>query len=114
MITRRGLGALAAALLVAPRRAVADTDSDSHEQAMVEAAKTPADHAALATHFREEASKARSRSQHHELMAKAYSGKQGFTAARPHCLRLAKTYEEAAVEYERLAELHDAEAKKAQ
>ncbi|HEU4427848.1 MAG TPA: hypothetical protein VFT98_03770 [Myxococcota bacterium] len=80
---------------------------------MVEGAKTPADHAALAAHYGERATKARADQAHHRLMAQAYSGKQGTAAGRLHCRRLANEYGQIAEEYEALAKRHDEAGKSA-
>jgi hypothetical protein len=103
MLTRRQATVLFAALALVPGGARAEGDP---EMKMLEDAKTPADHAALAAHFSEEAAKAKAKQSHHRLMAQAYAGKQGFGAGRLHCRRLAKEYGAMADEYEALAKLH--------
>jgi hypothetical protein len=109
MLTRRQATVFFAAFALAPNGVRAEDDP---EMRMLEDAKTRADHAALAAHFREEATKARAKQAHHRLMAQAYAGKQGFGSGRLHCRRLAKEYGAMADEYDALAKLHaEAESK---
>ena len=103
MLTRRQLAATAAALAFLPALARAEDDPEMH---MVESAKSPADHAALADHYRAEGRKARARQEHHRLMAQVYRGKQ-LTGNGVHCRRLAKKFGEIADEFEGLASSHE-------
>ncbi len=107
MLTRRQLAATAAALAFLPvlPAALARAEDDP-EMRMVESAKSPADHAALADHYRAEARKARARQEHHRLMAQVYRGKQ-LTGNGVHCRRLAKKFGEIADEFEGLASSHE-------
>jgi hypothetical protein len=115
MLTRRQLLVISAAVpLIASRASAHDEEHDDSEAKMIENAKTPADHAALAAHYRQRANKARADQTHHQLMSQAYSGKQGTAAGRVHCRRLAKKNGEMAEEYDALAKLHDEAAKSAQ
>jgi len=113
MLTRRQMLVLSATVPLLAGRASAHEDHGEAETAMVENAKTPAHHAALAAHYRERATKARADQAHHRLMAQAYGGKQGVAAGRLHCRRLAKEYGQMADEYDALAKLHDEAAKSA-
>ena len=60
---------LAGALFLQPGLAAAD-DSHSLEQLVIEMAKTPADHSALAKHYQAKAADARAEAAEHEAMAK--------------------------------------------
>jgi len=114
MLTRRQLLVASAGVPLLASRASAHDDHAEAETTMVENAKTPAEHAALAAHYRERASKARADEAHHRLMAQAYGGKQGVAAGRAHCRRLSRQFGEMAGELEALAKLHDEAAKSAQ
>ena len=86
--------------------------STSVEEMLVEFASTPAEHRALAAHFRTEAAAARREAARHRSMAKHYAGGKLMQrdAARAHCDRLAKRAEQSAAEYDGLAAAHEAEA----
>ena len=111
------------ALVFAPGLAMAD-ETHSLEQVLVESAKTPAEHQALAAHYRTKAADARADAREHEVMARTYtpSGQQkmswGTVQERQkmaeHCKKLQQQDEAMAQEYDALAKLHDEEAKKAQ
>ena len=78
-------------------------------------AHTPADHAALAAHYRGKAAEARAEASNHEKMAQAY-GLQKTGAKDPmkqHCMKIAANSKSTAAEYDSLAQLHEAESKKA-
>jgi hypothetical protein len=100
------LGALA---LAGP--ALAEEEAASVEQVVVERAQTPADHLALAAHYRAKAEEAREAARRHQAMGSAYlRGKSG----RPyqnHCRKLSEQQEASAREYDALAALHEAEAR---
>jgi len=99
---------LAVGLALAPATLVAD-EPKALEELVVEMADTPADHAAVAEHFRAKAKEARALAQRHKSMARAYGGGKLSTRIqlRGHCDRLSEEYEAAAAEYEALAKLHD-------
>jgi hypothetical protein len=106
---------LAFALLVPGT--IAFADDLTLEQVLIESANTPAQHQALADHFRSRAAGARHQAQRHRSMAKSYTG--GRAAPSPvagyqssHCNKLATTFDEQAKEYDALAELHAKEAAK--
>jgi hypothetical protein len=68
----------------------------------IAAAKTPADHEAIAASYDQEAARLEEKAKEHEAMAKSYrsasTGKKGSYAAAmsAHCLNLSKKYREAA------------------
>jgi predicted component of type VI protein secretion system len=88
---------------------------------MIETAKTPADHKAIADHYKAEAALAEAKAAEHEEMAAAYK-KSGFgTVAKTpnapgtidHCKKLAKSYKAMAEDLTGLAKEHEAMAAKA-
>ena len=101
--------AMAAALalfLVVPTSATADVT-----EAQVAAAKSPADHEAIAKAYETEAAAAEARVLAHEGMARTYRAGGGAPKASSrsmagHCDRLMKSYSAAAVEYRALAAEH--------
>lgn len=81
--------------------------------AQIEAAKTPADHEAIAAAFDQEAARLEDMAKEHEKMAHLYrtnSSKTGLESAsmHAHCAKLAKQYSEAAKENRGLAKEHRA------
>ncbi|MCM2312428.1 MAG: hypothetical protein NDI84_13595 [Steroidobacteraceae bacterium] len=110
MNTRTHLfAALAAALplfLAVPGTAAADVT-----EAQIAAAKTPADHEAIAQSYDAEATAADAKAKAHEGMSRTYktgggAPKAGSTTMTRHCDRLMKAYTTAAVEYRALAAEH--------
>ena len=97
-----------AALSIAPAAVLAD-EPQSLEELVVGMADTPADHAAVARHFRAEAEDSRAAARRHESMARVYGGGKLNTRIqmRGHCDKLAEQYTAIAAEYEELAKLHD-------
>lgn len=84
--------------------------------AQIEAAKTPADHEAIAVAFDNEAVRLEGKAKEHEQMAKTYrsaASKKGpdTAAMNAHCAKLAKQYSDAAQENRALAAEHRAMAK---
>ena len=113
MVTRTATALLLGAVLLSPGLA-AGQEAHSLEQIVVEMAKTPADHAALAAHYRAQAEEARADMRRHESMGRAYMrGSKQRTGASSHCKRLAERYGAMAGEYDELAKLHEEEASKA-
>jgi hypothetical protein len=112
MTTRIATAALLGVLLLQSALALADP-SHSLEQLVVEMAKTPADHAALAKHYQAKAADARAEAAEHEAMAKSYGG--GKLAERvkmqDHCKKLSEQYNAVATQYDDLAKLEEAAAK---
>jgi hypothetical protein len=103
------LGAsLIAALALAPVALRAE-EPKSLEELVVAMADTPAEHAAVAAHFRAKAQAARAAARRHHSMAQAYGAGKLTTRMemREHCDRLAKDNEAMAGEYDALAKLHD-------
>lgn len=102
------LAAVAAALVLftsVPLVAVADVTA-----AQIAAAKTPADHEAIAQSYDADAAAAAAASEH-EAMARAYrsAGSPKSTAPNAmekHCKRLVKIYTDAAADYRALAAEH--------
>jgi hypothetical protein len=84
-------------------------EAPSLEALVVEMADSPAEHAAVAEHFRAKAGEARAQARRHESMGRAYGGGKLGTRAQltDHCKRLAEQFDAAAGEYEELAALHD-------
>lgn len=81
--------------------------------AQISAAKTPADHEAIAKAYDAEAASLEAKAAQHEQMAKAYSSmasKKGMGSAsmHAHCATLARQYSEAAAENRELAKQHRA------
>jgi hypothetical protein len=101
---------------ISPAAASAEEESRSLEQLVVEMAKTPAEHAALASYYRGKAGDARKLAQRHLSMGRAYVGGKS-TQGRQfqnHCRKIAEQQEALAQEYEALATLHDEEAEQAE
>ena len=117
MRSKIGLAFLLGALALSPGLALADShghEGHSLEQLVVEMAHTPADHAALAAHYRAKAAEARAEAASHEKMAHSY-GLQKHGAAdtmQKHCMKIAANNTAMAVEYDSLAQLHEAESKR--
>lgn len=85
----------------------------SIEALLVEFASTPAEHKALAEYYRSKAAEARSTAANHRSMGKHYAGGKLVERQKmkSHCDALARQFEGAAEQYEKLAADHDAEAK---
>lgn len=106
------VAALAAALVVgwAATAARAETITDANVAAAVAAAKTPADHQALATFFTSKAEAAQASVEMHEKMATAFSGKARSVMAA-HCMGIAKADKQQVKDYTALAKEQAALAK---
>lgn len=98
------VAALAAALAIgwADWAVRADTITDANVEAAMAAAKTPADHAALADYFTGKAKEAQANVETHRRMSGLFSGK-GKSSWEAHCHTLMKSYEEQAKDYTALA-----------
>jgi hypothetical protein len=96
--------ALVSGGVVAPVRADSITDDNVVEA--VSAAKTPADHQALAAYFTAKAEAAGAQGERHTRMAAAFSGK-GHENMQMHCKALARTSKEQAKDYTALAKEQD-------
>lgn len=104
-----------AVLTLSPALAVAADEASSTQQIeelAIQMASTPAEHAALASYYREKAAEARAEARKHEHMRHGYSGKSGRNPMfNTHCERLVKLFESQATEYDALAAMHDDEGK---
>jgi hypothetical protein len=115
IMVRTAAGLLVGVFLLAAGLAAANEGTQSLEEHAIATATTAADHAALAEHYRSEAADARVAAARHQSMGRAYGqGKQGTRGASFHCNKLHDQYSAMATEYEELAKLHEAEAKKSQ
>ena len=102
-------------LAFSPRLAAAQTHEKYLEELAIEGADTPAEHEALAAHYRAKAAEARDQVKLHEAMAKSYG-----RMAKPvqkgmmqqHCQKLAEDAKDEATQYDSLAKAHEDEAKK--
>lgn len=107
------LGALS--LYLSPAMAAADEDH-AIEHLVIETANTPAQHTALAKHYRAKAEDARAEARSHEEMAKVYGlGPHKGTEVgqmQRHCKKLSELSNATAAEYDALAKEHEAAAKK--
>ena len=120
MTIRIAAVSLLAALALAS--SVAADDAKSVEEIAIEKASTPADHEALADDFHARAEGARAEAKKHDSMARTYMppGQSkmswGTVQARQkmseHCKQISKQSNAIADDYEELAKLHEAEAKK--
>ncbi len=110
-----GLAILIGSLLIAPGFVAASEHEHSLEQLVVETADSPADHTALAKHYRWKAAEAREEAARHEGMARSYgSQKRGaLDQMGEHCRTLARNSRSSAAEFEALAKLHESQAKPA-
>lgn len=90
--------------------AVPTLASDAVSEQRIAAAKTPADHEAIAASYESEATAADAKAAAHEQMARTYKSggtpKGNPTAMAGHCDRLATSYRAAAKEYRALAAEH--------
>lgn len=98
-------------LLVVPVHAGEAADRQAPTAAQLEAARTPADHTAIAQAYEDEAAALESKARSHEAMAKIYrSGGGGPKSSAPamvsHCDRLVKEYRAAAEDTRALAAAH--------
>jgi len=103
-------GVISAALVLAAVAIAADDMS-----AKVAAAKSAADHQALAAEYDAHAKDATAKAEQHEKMAKSYQGlgKMGQYHATQHCANLSKSYRDQAKEFQALADAHRGAAKEA-
>ena len=113
--SRIAVALLLGALAFSPGLAAAEEGGHSLEELVVEMAHTPADHAALAQHYRAKAAAEQAEAKRHESMARTYTGGKFFqrSSMQAHCKKIAANHTATAAEYEALAKLHDEEAKKA-
>ncbi len=115
-------GAALAGLLLAgalPQGAAAQTGHQGHmgvgglEEVLAASADTPAEHKALAVHYRAKAEQARGEAATHRSMAKNYAGTLKPTVAtkqKQHCQQLVDLNEQSAKLYDEMAAAHEAAA----
>ena len=108
--------ALTAGFVMPAYRAVAAQDVDIDK--MIAAAKTAADHQAIADYYKQQAKEAQEQADRHKKMAQEYGmasiGRQATkTHFHQHCEALVRNYESAAKEYNDLAKMHEEMAKAA-
>lgn len=84
------------------------------EEVLIESASTPAQHQALAKHFKAKAEAARKEAENHRAMAKTYTGTKLTMreAMTKHCADLAASYDAQAKAYDAMAAAHEEAAKK--
>ena len=107
---------VAAGLVFSVATPVSTAHAAEVTEAQITAARTPADHEAIAAAYDAEAKAADEMAANHESMAKAYKsagGKGGTQSMVSHCGRLVTQYRAAAQEYRALATEHRALAKAA-
>lgn len=109
------LFAAASLLAVAPAQAGDGADGPAVSAARIEAARTPADHEAIARSYDEEAAGLERKAQAHEAMARTYRSGGGTPKGHgpsmtSHCDRLVTQYRGAAQEARALAAGHRAAA----
>jgi len=90
--------------------AFSEPATDSIEKLVSEIADTPEQHIAIANYYKEKAAKAREEAAEHARMASKRIGhsKSALTQEnwKNHCKKLSSTLEEAAKEYDALANMH--------
>ncbi len=105
---------LAALLVLTPIAAASAAEVEPVEALVVKLAQTPEQHRTVAEYYRQRAAAERQEASRHKAMGVSYAG--GKLAERQqmqmHCDKLAAGHEGLAKEYEALAAMHDAEAKK--
>lgn len=92
-------------------RASAD---DTNIEQMIEKAKTPVDHEAIAKYYDQEAAKAHEQMQWHQKLLTAYKTNPRLSAMQMHCSRLVDLYKNEAKEDRKLAQEHREMAKSAE
>ena len=79
---------------------------DTNVEQMIENAKTPADHEAIAKYYDQQAAKAHEQMQWHEKLLKAYMANPRLSTMQMHCSRLVDLYKNEAKEDRKLAHEH--------
>jgi hypothetical protein len=99
--------ATAIALLAGPFAPIAAAADPSLEQALIESASTPKEHAALANYYAGKAAEARKDAEYHRAMGKSYSGVKATQLAmmKDHCEKLATLYDDQAKEFDMMASM---------
>jgi hypothetical protein len=102
---------VSAALLAGGSAVFAQAGSPDDVEVLIESASTPAEHQALAAHFRSQAQEARLQAEKHRNMAKRYGTTKGGVSRKPHCNTIAANYDEIATQSDALAASEEAAAK---
>jgi len=104
--------ALAIGLGLGPGTAALAVEPHDLEALVLELATTPAQHHAVAAHYRAQAEEARQEAARHRSMGKTYGGGKFVLRQQmqKHCDDLAAEYDALAKQYDQLAKLHDQEA----
>jgi hypothetical protein len=90
-----------------PARAIAaDAVQEANLEQMIEKAKTPADHEAIARHYDQRAAEANGQVQWHQKLLKAYMAAPRLSTMQMHCSRLVDLYRSEAKEDRKLAQEH--------
>ncbi len=87
-----------------PATAAAAENTDIEQ--MIENAKAPADHEAIAKYYDQQAAKADEQVQWHQKLLKAYMANPRLSTMQMHCSRLVDFYRNEAKEDRKLAEAH--------
>lgn len=113
--SRRAAGALLVLGIALSGCAELITRPSPAMQQQIEAARTPADHEALAAYYVKEAAAARGKAEDHHKMGKGYAswpaGGRGGGSWTAHCNALAASYEDIAKRYDAMAAEHRQMAK---
>jgi hypothetical protein len=105
--------ALLCAFIMTPIGVIAQQHDPEH--LIIEMANTPAEHRAVARHYKLKADEAREEARRHEAMGRLYAtGRSARPGGREHCENIAAKLEEVAAEYEALADLHEEQSKAAE
>ena len=108
--SRRTAGVLLAVGIALSGCAELMTSPSPAMQQKIEAARTPADHEALAAHYVKEAADARAKAEEHRQMGKSYSkwpaGGRGGGNWSAHCNATAASYEDIAKRFDAMATEH--------
>ncbi len=99
------------AVLLGSTAAFAADGGHSVVDALIESASTPAQHKALADHYRDAAEEARKQAANHERMATRYGTTKNGANQKPHCEKIASDLTDMATQYDALAKAEDALAK---
>jgi len=100
-------------LLALPSVGIAADKAPVSIEALAEqAASTPAQHEALAAHYRGKAEAARAEAKRHQEMALSFPSKGG-SGMQAHCQSLTEAAQKSATAYDAMAAMHDEDAKTA-
>jgi hypothetical protein len=105
---------VASLLLLTPAVPAFAAEDESIESVLIKMATTPEQHRALADYYRGKAADARRDAANHKAMAASYAGtKLAYRLdMQEHCNKIIANDEALAKEYDALAAMHDADAKK--